>query len=172
MVSSDNKSSVNFQCNDVIELCLSIEKEGMVYYEKAAKFTQNPKVQEIFNWLANEEKEHGKTLRSKAKFLQPALQKKSAANEELDAFLAEEVKGKIFPLKNSRLAQFPEPQSDIEAVDFGIESEKRSITILTKLLECEKKIDVRVIFSHLLVEEKKHLIALEELKKELLEGKS
>lgn len=142
----------------------------MVYYEKAAKFTKNPKVQEIFNRLANEEKEHGKTLRSKAKFLQPALQKKSAANEELNAFLADEVKGKIFPIKNGRLTELPEPQSDIEAVDFGIESEKRSIEILMKLLGLEKKIDVRVIFSHLLAEEKKHLIALEELKKELLEA--
>ena len=32
----------------------------------------------------------------------------------------------------------------------------------------EKKIDVRAIFSHLIVEEKKHLEALEEIKKAVI----
>ena len=60
------------------------------------------------------------------------------------------------------------PESDKEAIEIGIESEKRSINVLLKLLESEKKMDVRVVFSHLLAEEKKHLIALESLKNELL----
>jgi len=49
-------------------------------------------------------------------------------------------------------------------LDYGIESEKRSIEILNNLLFNEKKLDVKSIFAHLVAEEKKHLALLEELK--------
>lgn len=58
-------------------------------------------------------------------------------------------------------------KSDMDALEFGIESEKRSIEILSSLLENEKKLDVKAVFSHLMVEEKKHLVLLEDLKKKI-----
>ena len=48
----------------------------------------------------------------------------------------------------------------------------RSIEVLSQLIAREEKMDVRMIFNHLLVEEKKHLSALEEIKKELSQGVS
>ena len=57
--------------------------------------------------------------------------------------------------------------NDLEALEIGIEAEKRSIEVLEQLIKREKKIDVRAIFSHLVVEEKRHLAALEELKQSL-----
>ena len=172
MVSSEKKPSVNFQCHDAVDLCLSIEKEGMLYYEKAAKLARNQKVKKIFNRLAEDEREHCQSLRAKGKFLQPALQRKFEPNDAFDSFLAQEVKGKIFPLGGDGSASLPEPKSDAEALDLGIESERRSIDILQKLLGVEKKMDVRVVFSHLLAEERKHLAALQSLKKELIADKS
>ena len=44
--------------------------------------------------------------------------------------------------------------------------------MLGQLMADEKKMDVRMIFNHLLVEEKKHLAVLEEIKKELNQGVS
>jgi rubrerythrin len=58
-------------------------------------------------------------------------------------------------------------KSDKQALELGIDSEKRSIAMLQELLEKEKKLDVKAIFSHLMVEEKKHLALLEDLKKQL-----
>ena len=49
-------------------------------------------------------------------------------------------------------------------MEYGIESEKRSIEILDSLLLNENKLDVKTIFAHLVAEEKKHLLLLEELK--------
>ena len=60
-------------------------------------------------------------------------------------------------------------KTDLEALNIGIDSEKKSIEVLSQLVASEKKMDVRVIFNHLLVEEKKHLIALEELKQTLIQ---
>lgn len=172
MVSSENNPSINFQCHDAVDLCLSIEKEGMVYYEKAAKLAQSQKVKNIFHRLAEEEREHCQSLRAKVKFLQPALQRKFESNDSFDSFLASKVKGKIFPLAGDGPASLPEPKTDVEALDLGIVSERRSIDLLLKLLDAEKKMDVRVVFSHLLAEERKHLAALQVLKNELVAEES
>ena len=60
--------------------------------------------------------------------------------------------------------------SDFEALGIGIDAEMRSIEVLNQLMTSEKKVDVRMIFNHLSVEEKKHLAVLEEIKKELSRG--
>jgi len=169
MLHSDKNTSLKIQCNEALDLCISIEKEGIIYYEKFSKLVKNPKVKKIFCRLAEDEREHSKSLKGKAKFLQPALQKKFESNDSLNSFFQKEVKGKIFPLN---FDEDDSSKSDKEAVEIGIQSEKRSIEILLKLLENEKKMDVRVVFSHLLAEEKKHLIALENLKNELLAEES
>ena len=45
----------------------------------------------------------------------------------------------------------------------------RSIEVLGQLIASEEKMDVRMIFNHLLAEEKKHLAVLEEVKKDLIQ---
>ncbi|MBT5548913.1 MAG: ferritin family protein [Nitrospina sp.] len=158
-------TKASFQCMDAIEISLHIEKEGLFFYESAGKKVQNPQVREMFSSLADEEREHIQTLQEKAKFLQPAIASRKGPKEHLQRYVSEELKGKIFPdLKDPDTENI---QSDKQALELGIESEKRSIEILQSLLENERKLDVKAIFSHLLVEEKKHLSLLEDLKKKL-----
>ena len=159
--------SYSFQCSDALQVSMFIEKQGLLFYEKAAKKAEDPEVRKIFSKLAEEEKEHLQSLNAKSRFLQPALKNKSAVRRDVELFIAEQIEGKIFP----RLEEVGDenfPVNDLEALEFGILSEKRSIEILSTLLHEEKKIDVRVIFSHLMVEEKKHLAMLEEMKADCL----
>lgn len=161
---------IGFQCFDAIQLSLFIEKQGLVFYEKAAKNAGDPEIKAVFSRLAEEEKEHIQSLQAKARFLQPVLLKKSnlKKNADVDLYIAREVKGKVFPEVCGKGEKIPEPANDMEALEFGIESEKRSIEVLSRLLIEERKIDVRVIFSHLVVEEKRHLAELEKLKQNYL----
>ncbi len=171
MKENDSKEipPLRFHCIDAIEVSLCIEKQGLVYYEKSAKKVKDPKVQAIFQRLAEEEKEHIQSLQNKAGFLQPALKTKAASRKQVEQMIAELVQGRVFPdLDDPDSAEFPEFTSDLEALEVGIASEKRSIEVLDKLLQNEKKIDVRVIFSHLLAEEHKHLASLEALKQTLI----
>jgi rubrerythrin len=163
---SSENSSISFHCIDAIEVSLCIEKQGLIFYEKAAKKARALEVQEMFQRLANEEKEHIQSLQNKAQFLQPALLNKTSSRKHVDKFIAEELKGKVFPdIKKQGESEFPDFQSDVEALDLGIQSEQRSIDVLSELLKKEKKLDVRTIFAHLLVEEKRHLADLEALRK-------
>lgn len=154
----------SFQCVDAVEISLFIEKEGLAFYEKAAKNALDSRVRDMFLRLAEEERIHIQTLKNKIQFLKPAISGKGKTRNPVDTFVGEEIKGKIFP--NFELKAVNKFKNDVEALDYGIESEKRSIETLARLLENEKKLDVKAVFSHLMVEEKKHLALLEDLKKE------
>lgn len=158
-------AKASFQCMDAVEISLCIEKEGLFFYESAGKKVQDPQIREMFSRLAGEEREHIQTLQEKARFLQPAIASRGRPKEHLQQLLSEDIKGKIFPdLKDPAMLEIA---SDQQALELGIESEKRSIVMLHGLLEKERKLDVKAIFSHLLVEEKKHLSLLEDLKEKL-----
>ena len=97
---------------------------------------------------------------------EPVLQSKAGSRKHIENFIAEKLQGKVFPdMKGGAVGKIPDFSSDAQALDLGIQSEQRSIQMLNELLQNEKKLDVRAIFMHLLVEEKKHLAQLEELKK-------
>ena len=165
MEPSTKATSNSFQCIDALEVSLSIEKQGFIFYDKAAKSAVDPRIRAIFSRLASEEKEHIQSLQNKARFLQPALMKKSFSRESrAESFIKNELEGKVFPVLR---CDEEKVESDLEALDIGIEAEKRSIEVLSQLITDEKKMDVRLIFNHLLAEERKHLVILEELKRAL-----
>ena len=68
-VASTNPGEMSFQCIDAIEISLFIEKEGLSFYEKAAKNVFAPSVKSIFLRLAEEEREHIQALQTKLQFL-------------------------------------------------------------------------------------------------------
>jgi rubrerythrin len=160
--------SYSFQCSDAIQVSMFIEKQGLLFYEKAAKKAEDPEVKKIFSQLAKEEKEHLQSLNAKSRFLQPALKNKSAVRRDVEFFIEEEIEGQIFPRLDEVDGDESFPANDLAALDIGILAEKRSIEVLSTLLLKEKKIDVRAIFSHLMVEEKKHLALLEQMKADCL----
>jgi rubrerythrin len=160
----------SFQCIDALELSLNIEKQGFLYYDNAVKSAVDPRVRDIFKRLADDEKEHMQSLQSKARFLQPALKNKASRREnKVENFIKNEILGKVFPAPVEYKSKACMAETDLEALDIGIDSEKKSIELLSQLVAGEKKMDVRVIFNHLLVEEKKHLMALEQLKQTLIQ---
>ena len=160
--SVNDSSTMSFQCIDAIEISLFIEKEGLGFYEKAAKNVSEPRVKDIFLRLAEEEREHIQILQTKLQFLKPAISGKGKTKRKIDSFISEELQGKIFPASENHFVK--KFKNDLEALEYGIESEKRSIEVLNDLLVNEKKLDVKIIFAHLVAEEKKHLALLEELK--------
>ena len=157
--------TVSFQCIDAIEISLFLEKEGLSFYEKAAKNVSDPRVRDIFMRLAEEERDHIQTLQTKIQYLRPAISGKGKAGIRADFFVNEELKGKIFSSSDAETVK--KYKSDVKALEYAIESEKRSINILSQLLENEKKLDVKTVFTHLIVEEKQHLALLEGLRKNI-----
>ena len=158
---------ISFQCIDAVEISLLIEKEGLAFYEKAARNVFDSRLKDMFLRLAEEERKHIQTLQTKIQFLQPAISGKSKIQMHVDIFLNEEIKEKIFSAFELKVVK--KFKNDAEALDYGIEAEKRSIERLARLPESEKKLDVKAVFLHLMflhlmVEEKKYLALLKDLK--------
>ena len=59
---------ISFQCVDAVEISLFIEKEGLAFYEKAAKNALDLRVKDMFLRLAEEERIHIQTLKNKIQF--------------------------------------------------------------------------------------------------------
>jgi rubrerythrin len=170
MKSGSKNFPSSFQCIDALELSLNIEKQGFLYYDNAVKSTVDPRVRDVFKRLADDEKEHMQSLQSKARFLQPALKSKALhRNNKVESFIKGKILGKVFPAPVEYRNKTYTAETDLEALNIGINSEKKSIEVLSQLVAGEKKMDVRVIFNHLLIEEKKHLKVLEELKQTLIQ---
>ena len=153
---------ISFQCIDAVEISLFIEKEGLAFYEKAARNVFDSRVKEMFLCLAEEERKHIQALQTKVEFLEPAISRKGKTRRRVDFFFSEQIKGKIFPTFELKVVK--KFKNDAEALDYGIEAEQRSIETLARLLEDEKKLDVKAVFLHLMVEEKKHLTLLKDLR--------
>ncbi|MBI5428089.1 MAG: ferritin family protein [Nitrospinae bacterium] len=166
MTSQESNTPFNFQCIDAIKVSLCIEKEGLGFYEKASKRAKAQKVKNAFARLAEEEKEHIRSLQEKARFLQPALSRKSEG-VHVERYISLNLKGRVFPDLKQESIDLMEFENDAQALEMGIEAEKRSIEVLSRFLTEERKIDVRAIFMHLIVEEKRHLQTLEELQGKL-----
>ena len=159
----DCSRTLSLKCLDAIEINLFIEKEGLGFYEKAAKNVFDRRVRDMFLRLAEEERDHIQVLQTKINFLKPAISGRVKAESRVDALVNDELKEKIFPASDSGVVE--KYKTDVEALEYGIESEKRSINILSQLLENEKKLDVKTVFLHLIAEEKQHLALLEDLRK-------
>ena len=154
------------QCSDALEICLAMEREGIAYYERAARQVSRDKVRQVLTHLAGQEKDHARSLQEKSQFLQPAVQRRTPAKPEVERFIRDYITGKVFPT-----AEGKDPEglirTDSDAVDIGIRSEENSIRILESLMAEVTKIDVRTVFSHLMAEERRHLEELQALKAEL-----
>ena len=59
----------------------------------------------------------------------------------------------MFPIPGDDKKRTHIAHSDFEALGIGIDAEMRSIEVLGQLIASEKKMDVRMIFNHLLVQE-------------------
>ena len=55
----------SLQCADAIEISLLIEKQGLSFYEKAAKNVSDQRVKSMFLRLADEERDHIQILQNK-----------------------------------------------------------------------------------------------------------
>ena len=77
MESISKNSSNSFQCIDALEVSLSIEKQGFIFYDKAAKSATDPRVRDVFLYLANE-----------------ATSRKSGT----ESFIKNEILGKVLPV--------------------------------------------------------------------------
>ena len=140
-----------------LERAKNTEVEGYFLYKAAAEMIEDEKGANIFTHLAREELDHIKVITEIAESVSGGEGwlnyseglKKSASK------LSEGIP--IFPAKNELLERLKENQTDLNAVNIGIESEVKAVEFYSGLLGRAGSPEEKVLLTEILEMEKAHL---------------
>ncbi|WP_136809730.1 ferritin family protein [Desulfosediminicola flagellatus] len=148
-----------FRITDIRNIAIQIEKNGEASYRQAADSVKDPKIQEILEWMANEERRHRKWFEAIE-----SNQSVPPEQEELEkmgkSLLQDMVANQTFSLDQKRLDQ-TETVAELLAQSKAFEEDTILFyEFLLALIEDEATArELKIIIE----EERQHAIRLEEL---------
>ncbi len=128
---------LNFTFDELIELALKMEEEGISFYRSLAEREEEPRKKELFMGLAEMEKEHFSTFQKMRQELgSRSLDELTDPQGEAVLYLGAMVKGKIFkPEQRPEIDKFTSME---EILNFAIEREKDSVVYYLGFMEAMK----------------------------------
>ncbi len=157
--------AVFFSGNELLEVSMGIERNGMAFYQALADKTGNRDVKDIYSHLAGEEKKHLDTFQGMSDSLGQAKPAETYT-EEYMLYVKSLVDSTVFSSVAEARQKAAKVFDKIEAIDTGIQAEKDSILFYAELQSLVKERDRKVVLN-ILDEEKKHLRQLSEIKRRL-----
>jgi len=154
--------SIFFSGNELVEIAIGIEENGLAFYESAANKTQNPEAKVIYNYLAGEEKKHLITFQNMQKTIGQYQPPESYSGEYMH-YLKALVDSHVFSNTKEAQEKADMAPNEINALNIGIQAEKDSIFFYSEMQKLVRKPD-RQIVSKVMDEEKAHLRQLSDLK--------
>jgi len=157
--------SISFSGSELINIAIGIERRGIAFYDVMAKSTENAVAHDVFQYLADMERQHIQIFQGilgEADKYQPS---ESYAGE-YTAYLQALVDSAVFTndMVTSEIAT--ETDSDIEAMELAIGAEKDSILFYYGMRDIMPQRAYPTV-SKIIAEERSHLRQLSELKKKL-----
>ena len=157
--------SISFSGSELINIAIGIERRGIAFYDIMTKTTESNAAREVFQRLADMEREHIRIFEGmldQADKYQPA----ESYPGEYAAYLQALVDSAVFTddLVTSELAT--QADSDVEAMELAISAEKDSILFYYEMRNIMPR-RAQPTVDRILAEEKSHLKELTGLKKQL-----
>jgi rubrerythrin len=157
--------SVSFSGSELINIAIGIEGRGIVFYDVMAKSTQNEAAREVFNYLADMERNHIETFKD---MLEGADKFQIPTDEsgQYTAYLRALVDSAVFSDDMVTSEMAAQAESDTAALELAIMAEKDSILFYYEMKEVMPQ-RAQATVNKIIAEEKSHLRQLSELKKKL-----
>ncbi len=141
---------------DDLGIAYRTEIAGHAFYNSASELIEDERGKNLFKHLALEELEHIKVIYTIANSI-----KQGAGWMSYERALKESTVGKgglpIFPKENELFERLKKNQTDLHAVQIGMESEEKAVEFYTKLLKQATGVEERMLFTKLLDMERNHL---------------
>lgn len=149
---------------DLFYIAIGIEKKGTAFYDVFGRTSEKKEVREIFQYLTGMERRHVQIFQEAFHLISKTQPQKYES--EQPGYVQTLLDNSVFSdeLADSELANRIE--SDIMAVELGIQSEKESILFYYEMRDQVEE-STREAISRIIAEEKSHLRQLSELKKTL-----
>jgi rubrerythrin len=157
--------SISFSSNELINIALGIERKGIAFYDIMTKSTENATARDVFQYLANMEREHIQIFQD---MLGEAdrYQIPETRAEEYAAYLQALVDNAVFTDDMITSEMATRAESDVEALELAIGAEKDSILFYYEMRDIMPQ-QAQPTVNKIIAEEKSHLRQLSELKKKL-----
>jgi len=158
--------SISFSGNELVDIAIGIERDGVAFYEVMAKSSANAVTRDLFKYLAEKEREHIRIFQGMLAEADMWLMPEAYA-QEYTAYLRALVDSAIFSEEKitSKIAE--DTENYIQALELAIGAEKDSILFYNELKEVTSQ-RAKVIINKIITEEKSHLEKLSELKNKLV----
>ena len=159
--------SISFSSGELINIAIGIERRGIAFYDVMARSTENAEARDIFQYLADMEREHMQIFQGmlgEAEKYQPS----ESPDGEYSAYLQALIDSAVFTDDIVTSETATEANSDIKALELAIGAEKDSILFYYEMRDLMPQ-RTRPTVDKMIAEEKSHLRGLSELKKKLKE---
>jgi len=157
--------SIAFSGSELVNIAIGIERRGVIFYDIRTKSTKNVTARDVFQHLANMEREHIQIFQNMLTEAEK-YQIPEAYAEEYAAYLQALVDNAVFTDDFITSEMVTKAGSDIRAIELGIRAEKDSILFYYGMKEITPQ-RAQATVSKILAEEKTHLRQLSELKRKL-----
>jgi rubrerythrin len=157
--------SISFSGSELINIAIGIERRGIVFYDVMAKSTENAIARDVFQYLADMEREHVQIFQGMLGEADKYQTSETYAGEYA-AYLRSLVDSAVFTDDVVTSEMATRAESDIEAVELAISAEKDSILFYYEMKDIMPQ-RAQPTVSKIIAEEKSHLRQLSELKKKL-----
>ncbi|MBA7637933.1 hypothetical protein ES703_45582 [subsurface metagenome] len=157
--------SISFSTIELINIAIGIERMGIAFYDVMTKSTENAVTRDVFQYLANMEREHIQIFQG---MLAEAdkYQIPETYTEEYASYLQTLVDSAVFSDDMVTSEMATQADSDIKALELAIGAEKDSILFYYGMKEIMPQ-RAQPMVNNIITEEKSHLRQLSELKRKL-----
>ena len=153
-----------FKASDVYEVAVQIESNGEKLYRHAVEVTDDSKMKEVFNYLADEEVKHQKLFEGLAKKVEHYQPPESYAGEYY-AYVRAYSEGIVFTPESMKKEMAKVKGAD-DAVEFGIQREIESILYYLEMRNFVPE-SQRADVDGIIEEERRHYLKLIDLQREI-----
>lgn len=140
-----------------MKAAIQMEKDGFAFYTKAAAQTNSDMGRSIFKSLAEDEELHLRTFEK--------IFEEQVGAVEWDSLVRSSNKYAnlpIFPKDLTGVGGLTADSDELDALQFGMNSEKEAIEYYTGILDMTADPEVKKIFGEIIEQEKSHFMILEE----------
>ncbi len=148
-----------YSAQEILQMALNIEEDGVRFYKQAAEDTFDPKIKELFLQLACDEETHKGAIRQMADELDLTVQQYE--DEDAFTYMTWLVHGRVFPDDGGKPVH-----SSRQLIYQAIEREKSTLLLYYNMKDGVGQVASDTL-TKLIGEEKQHVIKLSQMLKTL-----
>ncbi len=154
-----------FQAAEILDMAIEIEREGLAYYTSCRAARADERVAEVFDYAAQQERDHIRTFTKMKADLDQYTVPESYPGETL-SYIRSLVGKRIFEDVDAASCAAEAIEDVSEAVDQALELERRTVNLYAGLRELVRQSE-RDTVDEILAEEHRHIRRLLQLRHQL-----